>query len=150
MRRCHTVGLAALVVSLIANVASAQSAADPPRRDSLWNGTLIGAGAGVASAAALDAVFCDNGFGGCDFPWAATLTLGAIGAGAGAGIDFLIGRTPGGRNTTLRLAPILGASRKGVLASLMLSQRGSLRALKAQEHPNRSVSAATAKIQDQD
>jgi hypothetical protein len=134
MLRFHKVGIATLVFALLANVAAAQSANEPSNRDSLWNGTLIGLGAGVGSAAALDAVFCDNGFGGCDFPWAAYLTLGGIGAGAGAGIDFLIGRRSDERKTTLRISPIVGRARKGVLASLVLPQPGSLPPpLKAQE-----------------
>lgn len=131
------VGAAVLVVALTANVASAQSV-QTPARDSLWNGTLIGLGAGIGSAAALDAVFCDNGFGGCDFPWAAYLTLGGIGAGAGAGIDFLIGRKDG-RTTALRLSPIIGPARRGVLASLKLPQAGSLPPLQPRQR------AATAR-----
>lgn len=123
------VGIAALALALVTTTAGAQSVGQTPARDSLWNGTLIGLGAGVGSAATLDAVFCDNGFGGCEFPWAAYLTLGAIGAGAGAGIDFLIGRSIGGRRTTLRVAPIVGRERKGVLASLVLPGPGSLPAL---------------------
>ena len=94
------VGIVALVFALGANVASAQSVQSVQQRsgrDSLWNGALIGAGAGVASVAALDAVFCENGFGGCDFPWAAVITLGGIGAAAGAGIDLLIGRDSNAR-----------------------------------------------------
>lgn len=114
------VGMTALAFVLFANVAAAQSVNQSSTRDSLWNGTLIGLGAGVGAAAALDAVFCENGFGGCDFPWAAYLALGGIGAGAGAGIDFLIGRTSGERKTTLRLLPIAGRGRRGVLASLVL------------------------------
>ena len=115
-------GVLALVLTLCANVAVAQSAATPPARDSLWNGTLIGLGAGVGSAATLDAVFCDNGFGGCDFPWAAYLTLAGIGAGTGAAIDFLIRRQPRPRTTTLTVIPLIGQGRKGVVASLDLGQ----------------------------
>jgi hypothetical protein len=134
MLRFHTVGVAGLMFALFANVAGAQSVNQRPERDSLWNGTLIGVGAGVGSAAALDAVFCDNGFGRCDFPWAAYLTLGGIGGAAGAGVDFLIGRTSDGRKTALRLSPIVGRTRKGVLASLVLPQPGSLPPLsRAQE-----------------
>ena len=129
----HTVGFAALIFTLFANLASAQSVNQTSTRDSLWNGALIGLGAGVGSAATLDAVFCENGFGGCDFPWGAYLTLGAIGAGAGAGIDFLIGGNSDGRKTTLRISPIVGRSRNGVLASLVLPQRKSLPALAKQE-----------------
>jgi hypothetical protein len=133
----HKVGMAALSFALLANVAAAQSVTRTATRDSLWNGTLIGAGAGIASAAALDAVFCENGFGGCDFPWAAYFTLGGIGAGAGAGIDFLIGRNANERRTALRLAPIVGRTRKGLLASLVLPQPGSLPALA--QTPERGV-----------
>jgi hypothetical protein len=134
MLRFHKVGIPVLVFTVFANAAAAQSADHTSGRDSLWNGALIGLGAGVASVVALDAVFCENGFGGCDFPWAAYLTLGAVGAGAGAGIDFLIGRTSDGRKTTLRLVPIVGPARKGVLLSLVLPRRGSHpRAVKAQD-----------------
>jgi hypothetical protein len=76
MLSLHRIGIA-LVFVLAANMAAAQSPNETPMRDSLWNGTLIGLGAGLGSVAVLDAVFCDNGFGGCDFPWAAVLTLGA-------------------------------------------------------------------------
>ena len=114
------VGIAALVFALAAKVASAQSVPQTSGRDSLWNGALIGAGAGVASVAALDAVFCENGFGGCDFPWAAAITLGGIGAAAGAGIDFLIGRDSNARTVTVRVSPMIGRTRMGVLASVAL------------------------------
>jgi hypothetical protein len=134
MLRVHQVGVAALAFALVANVAAAQAVNQTSTRDSLWNGTLIGLGAGVGSAAALEAVFCENGFGACDFPWAAYVTLGGIGAGAGAGIDFLIGRNSDQRKNALRLSPIVGRARKGVRASLLLPQRGSLPApLNAQE-----------------
>jgi opacity protein-like surface antigen len=125
MHRFRTVGTAVLLFALVANAAAAQTVPQTSPRDSLWNGTLIGLGAGLASTAALDAVFCENGFGGCDFPWAASLTLGGIGAAAGAGIDFLIGRTSDGRTTTLRLLPLVGPTRRGVLVSLRLPQAGS-------------------------
>jgi hypothetical protein len=114
----HKVCAATLVFALFTNVAAAQSVPQTSGRDPLWNGALIGLGAGVASAAALDAVFCDNGFGGCDTPWAAYLTLGGIGAAAGAGIDFLIGRKADHRTTTIRLSPIAAPTRRGVLVSL--------------------------------
>jgi hypothetical protein len=137
---------AVIILALFANGATAQSLTGPdlqralakPRlvmpaltqgsagtgsRDSLWNGTLIGLGAGIGATMALDAVFCDNGFGGCDTPWAAYVTLGLIGASAGAGIDFLIGRnrtadaSEAGK-ATVRLAPVVGRERKGMVASV--------------------------------
>jgi hypothetical protein len=126
MLRFPQAAVVALVFALTANVSSAQSLNQPSGRDSLWNGVLIGAGAGVGSVAVLDAAFCENGFGGCDFPWAAVITLGGIGAAAGAGIDFLIRRDSNGRKVTLRLSPMIGGTRKGVLASVVLPQRASL------------------------
>jgi hypothetical protein len=89
----------------------------------LWNGTLIGLGVGAGAAASLDAIFCDAEGGRCDFPWRAYLMLGGIGAAAGAGIDLLIARNPSGGaaaagRTRLRLAPVVGRERKGVLASV--------------------------------
>jgi hypothetical protein len=139
MLRCHRLGIATLLFALVTNAAAAQSVTQASERDSLWNGTLIGAAAGVGSTAALDAVFCDNGFGGCDVPWAAYLTLGGLGAGAGAGIDLMIGRTSNERRTALRLLPLLGGRRTGVLGSLVLPQQGSLPALRTQapEAPRR-------------
>jgi hypothetical protein len=61
-----------------------QSASQPRRRDSLWNGVLLGAGAGallgaVGGHALLDCSTCSAGFN-------VSLTFGVIGAGAGAGI----------------------------------------------------------------
>ena len=135
MGRFRTIGFASLMLALFASATSAQSLNRAPGRDSLWNGTLIGLGAGIGSAAALDAVFCESGFGGCDFPWAAYLTLGGIGAGAGAGIDALIGRRSNERTTTLRLTPIIGPARKGIRASLLLPQRDSLPALLKSQTP---------------
>lgn len=124
MLRFPKAAVATLVFALMADVAAAQPVNQRSGRDSLWNGALIGLGVGVGSTAALDAVFCENGFGGCDFPWAAYLTLGGIGAAAGAGIDFLIGRGSDKSQTTVRLSPIIGATRKGVRVSLALPQRG--------------------------
>jgi len=145
MRSFHKFWLAGLLVAIAADIASAQTlrfaelkreaitgrtdaataidrqgATQPARRDSLLNGTLIGLAAGIGTAAALDAVFCENGFGGCDFPWRAYLVFGGIGAGAGAGIDFLIGpkvssMPPG---ASLNLAPMVSRGAQGVRASL--------------------------------
>jgi hypothetical protein len=95
----------------------------------LWNGTLIGLAGGIGAAATLDAVFCDAAAGRCDFPWAAYLTLGGIGAGAGAGIDFLVGRKSDQGKRTVRLSPIVSRSRRGIAASLVFPDARSLPAL---------------------
>jgi len=133
MRRFYNVGVAALLVALSVNAAAAQSTQNSGR-DAVWNGAVIGAAAGAGSAAIIDALFCDNGFGRCHQPWKPYLVLGGIGAAAGAGIDALIGRNANRRTSALVLSPIIGAATKGVRASLLLPQAGSLPPLmKAQE-----------------
>lgn len=134
MIRLQTLGMAALLLALFAAGAAAQSTSQGSGRDSVWKGAVIGAAVGVGSAAAIDAAFCDNGFGGCHQPWKPYLVLGGIGAAAGAGIDFVIGRRGNDRSAALRLSPIVGPARKGLRASLVLPQPGSLPPLvKAQE-----------------
>jgi hypothetical protein len=145
MVRPHRVWFAVVILATSAQLARAQSvnrSFDPSRvsapatavfesqaaprstsRDSLWNGALIGAGAGAAATLALDAVFCEAGFGHCDVPWRGYLILGGIGAAAGAGIDYLIGRQS---NQRVRVSPIISRTRQGVAASLLLPGSGSL------------------------
>ena len=141
MASVHRAAVAVLVVTLMTDITAAQSAtgvaqtAGSPARDSLWNGMLIGLGAGIGAAATLDAVFCDAEGGRCDFPWAAYLTLGGIGAGAGAGIDFLIGRKSDQGKATVSLSPVISRSRKAILASLVFPAARSLPPLaKAQQN----------------
>ena len=90
----------------------------PPRRDPLWNGALIGAAAGIGSVVALDALLCEVPSGRCDTPWLAYFTLGGIGAAAGAGIDFLIGRKQDETRPVVRLGPVMGRDTTGVRASI--------------------------------
>ena len=137
MIRVHRAWLAGLILVLSAGAATAQPstpspfepkpafelkapspAPQPVRRDSLWNGILIGTAAGVGSVVVLDALLCDVPDGQCDTPWVAYLTLGGIGAAAGAGIDLLIGRKSSDARTTIRLAPVVGHASKGVRASI--------------------------------
>ena len=151
MQRLHLSWIAVLILLAFADTAGAQSIApnifDVPRHviggpsqpsagqagmantargDSLWNGALIGAGAGAAAAASLDAIFCDAEGGGCDFPWKAYLVLGGIGAAAGAGIDFLIGRQSNQSPRAFTVSPVISRTRQGIAASLRLPGRGSL------------------------
>ena len=133
--------LFASVLALLPSLAAAQGpviaaaastsppATSQPRRDSLWNGVLVGAGLGAvlggfAGAAALPCSECA----GFNVP----LTFGAIGAGAGAaigaGIDALRHartRVPGSgaRDRTehrrkLTLSPVLGKDVQAVVGSL--------------------------------
>jgi len=56
MLRFHKVGIAALTFTLLASAAAAQAVSQKTAPDSLWNGTLVGLGAEVGTAAALDIV----------------------------------------------------------------------------------------------
>ena len=84
--------LALLLILSVASVATAQTPQTPGvvvrQHDSLWNGALIGAGAGVASGLFLCTRMepWDN----CRDDFGAMFKLGAIGAGIGMGIDALI------------------------------------------------------------
>lgn len=133
--------LFATVLALLPSLASAQGplfaaaantsppATSPPRRDSLWNGVLVGAGLGAvlggfAGSAALQCSECA----GFNVP----LTFGAIGAGAGAAIGASIDALrherrrvpgPGARDRTelrrtLTLSPVLGKEVQAVVGSL--------------------------------
>jgi hypothetical protein len=90
------------------------------RQDSLRNGALIGAGAGLALSTAFVATLCDDD---CRNGWAVlgVVFYTGVGAAAGAGIDALIPhkRTiyAGGKQTALQrlgVRPILNRSRKGI------------------------------------
>ena len=92
------------------------------RRDALWNGIAIGTGIGLVPAV-LVAAACGSDGGHCEGTGYAFLIFGGIGAGAGAGVDALIGgdkvlfvRPLQTRGVTL--SPILGRDRRGVLASI--------------------------------
>lgn len=111
--------LAFLLIMSIASVATAQtpqtSGVVVRQSDSLLNGALIGAGAGVASGL----FFCtrmepwDN----CRDDYGAMFKLGAIGAGIGMGIDALIRKTvfQSARGAAeVRALPILSRREKGL------------------------------------
>ena len=87
--------------------------------DSLINGALIGAGAGVASGLVLCTLMepwenCNDDFG-------SMMKVGAIGAGIGMGIDALIRKkvyqTASGE-TEVHAAPIIGRRTKGLRLSV--------------------------------
>lgn len=93
------------------------------RQDSLLNGTLIGAAIG-AGLGIMGGVSCENDFG-CGGSVGEFLALwGSIGAGVGAGVDALIVKprtiyqTRPDTRTSLKIAPMLGNQRQGLLASL--------------------------------
>ena len=83
--------------------------------DSLLNGALIGAGAGVASMLFICTRMeplrnCGDDFG-------TLATFGAIGAGVGMGIDALIRKTvyrSASGSTELHATPIIGRRAKGI------------------------------------
>ena len=112
----------AVALILIVSIASVATAQTPQtsgvvvrQSDSLLNGALIGAGAGVASGL----FFCtrmepwDN----CRDDYGAMFKLGAIGAGIGMGIDALIRKTvfqSASGAAEVRALPILSRREKGL------------------------------------
>ena len=105
------------------SIASAQASQTPVvairQSDSLWNGALIGAGAGVASGL----MFCRlmEPWENCRDDFGSILTVGAIGAGIGIGIDALIRRkvyqTASGA-AEVYAAPIVGRRGQGLRLSV--------------------------------
>jgi hypothetical protein len=92
------------------------------RPDSLKNGALIGAGAGLGFGAIGAAIFCGEFRSGCAAEAAAFLAFyGGIGAGIGVGIDALIPSKKtvylGGKEISLnriKVKPLVSKSSKGV------------------------------------
>jgi hypothetical protein len=127
--------LLASCLSLLPDVATAQTAppaapsaraAQPPaaRKDSKWNGAIIGAGLGAIAGALIGSAIIEcSECAGFNVP----LTFGVIGAGAGAGIgvgiDSLLHQRsprlnpPPGRRR-VDVSPVVGRSVKGVIASI--------------------------------
>jgi hypothetical protein len=111
----------ALCLSIVPVPAAAQSA--PARKDSTWNGALIGAGLGAIGGFLLGAVIveCSECAG-----FNVRLTFGVVGAGAGAaigaGIDARVHQrsrvwAPPPRRR-VRIAPVAGRKVTGVFASI--------------------------------
>ena len=89
------------------------------RRDSLWNGTLIG----LAPGAALGVFLFSVGYG--ELGGGAFLWVGGFGAAIGAVIDALIierttvyYRAPGQRSSGLQVSPFVSKSAAGIQMSL--------------------------------
>jgi hypothetical protein len=96
------------------------------RRDPLWNGTLIGLGAGLGAAALVIAssdrlssecgVDCPNG--------RIVLTMGGIGAGMRALLDATINhlvtvyRSPGQQSSAVQVAPFVSKTATGIQLSV--------------------------------
>jgi hypothetical protein len=107
----------------IASAASAQTSQPAPitirESDSMLNGALIGAGAGVASHLLICRTMepwdvCRNDVG-------SMLKFGALGAGIGMGIDALFRRTiyqSASGATEVHAAPLLGRRTKGMRFSV--------------------------------
>jgi hypothetical protein len=95
-----------------------------PRKDSKWNGAIIGAGLGAIAGALIGSAIIEcSECAGFNVP----LTFGVIGAGAGAGIgvgiDSLLHQRaprlnpPPGRRR-VNVAPVVGTRVKAVIASI--------------------------------
>ena len=97
-----------------------RAAQAPRRRDSLWNGVIIGAAIGAASGAAYVHVFRDSDLGAGAYAYGA-LIFGGFGAAAGLGVDALLGRSPGpatGASPGVTLAPRVSRSATGIRGSV--------------------------------
>jgi MFS family permease len=101
------------------------SSLKPPRRkDSLWNGTLMGAGVGAVFGALIGSTLLDcSECSGFNVPLTFGVLGAGVGAGIGAGIDALHQRGPtvaapprGRRRVTV--SPVLGKSVHAVVASI--------------------------------
>ena len=111
---------AALAFAVLFNISTVSIASAQTRQsDSLLNGALIGAGAGVATHLFVCRTMepwevCRNDFG----PMA---TFGALGAGIGIGIDALIRKTiyqSASGETVVHATPIIGRRAKGMRFSV--------------------------------
>ena len=117
------IAIALLFVVSITSAASAQapqtSGVVVRQSDSLLNGALIGAGAGVASGLVLCTMM--EPWRNCRDDVGSMLTTGAIGAGIGMGIDALIRRkiyqTASG-TAEVHAAPLIGRRARGLQLSV--------------------------------
>lgn len=115
-----------LLLVFTISIASAASAQTPQagttvrQSDSLLNGALIGAGAGVASGLA----FCtlSEPWRNCRDDVGPMIKIGAIGAGIGMAVDALIRKKiyqSASGDTEIHAAPILGRRAKGLQLSVI-------------------------------
>ena len=119
--------LSMLVASerLVAREASA-TAARRRRGDPLWNGALIGFGAG-AVVGLIGANACNNDFGCTSSTGTFVALWGGIGAGIGLAVDALLSSQHGvfpprgrvGDDARVRVSPSVGQRRAAVTASLV-------------------------------
>lgn len=112
-----------LFVVTMTSAASGQALQAPVvavrQSDSLWNGALIGAGAGVASGL----MFCRlmEPWENCRDDFGSILTAGAIGAGIGMGIDALIRKRvyqSASGAAAVHAAPMIGRRAQGLQLSV--------------------------------
>ncbi len=105
-----------LAFFVVVGVALGEGRAQAQGRDALWNGTVIGAAVGAGLGVAFTHAVRDSDLG-FDQYLRGALIFGAIGAGAGLGIDALLDRTrpgPAGSSRRLVIAPAVGFDFAGV------------------------------------
>ena len=95
-----------------------QSPNQPVRRDSLWNGTLIGIGVGAMTGALVGLSVTDSERYGFNVPLTAGVIGAGIGAGVGAGIDAARGKPAAShqREPRMQLSPLFTNKTRGLLA----------------------------------
>jgi hypothetical protein len=107
--------------SRLTGVAAAEQRAPRPRRrkDSLWNGAILGAALGtIAGIAASYALVECTDCAGFNVPLTFAVAGGGIGAGLGAGIDALHDRQAAvpARTGRLAVSPLVARSKRALLA----------------------------------
>lgn len=106
-----------LACVVLASVVLGGRDAQAQGRDPLLNGTVIGAAVGAASGVALTHAVRDSDLGFTQYAYGA-LIFGAMGAGAGLGIDALLYRSatvPGTTPRPVTIAPVIWRNVTGVL-----------------------------------
>ena len=106
-----------LTVSLFIVLGLGEREAHAQGRDSLLNGTVIGAAVGAATGVAFTHAVRDSDLDFGQYAYGA-LVFGAIGAGAGLGVDALLNRVPpvpGVRPRRVSIAPTFWRDVAGVV-----------------------------------
>jgi hypothetical protein len=120
MSGAHTVVLACVVVGTLA---LGEREAHAQGRDSLLNGTVIGAAVGAGAGVAFTHAVRDSDLGFDQYAYGA-LVFGAIGAGVGLGVDALFNRaSTGPRETPPRvlIAPTIWRHVAGVVVKWLVT-----------------------------
>lgn len=114
-----------LAIVVLAALTLSERHAHAQGSDSLLNGTVIGAAVGAGAGVAFTHAIRDSDLGLRQYAYGA-LVFGAIGAGAGLGVDALLNRVspaPGGTPRRVLIAPTIWRDVAGVVVKWRWSPR---------------------------